>query len=137
MLDYITSQEDAVLTYCASDMVLAICSNVLYLSKLKAQRRAGGHHFLSKNVNFLANNGAVLNLSTIIKAVMSSSADVELAAIFMNAKLAVPIRKTLEEMGHKQPPTLIQIDNSTANSIVTNKIQPKVTKTMDMRFHWL
>ena len=43
----------------------------------------------------------------------------------------------LKEMGHKQPPTPIQMDNLTAEGVITNKIQPKATKVMDMRFHWL
>ena len=88
-------------------------------------------------MEFPANNGVILNLSTIIKAVMSSAAEAELGALFLNAKTAVPIRQTLEEMGHKQPPTPIQTDNSTASGVVNNKIQPKATKAMDMRFHWL
>eukprot|EP00804_Cyclotella_cryptica_P003815 CCRYP_018931-RD/>CCRYP_018931-RD protein AED:0.34 eAED:0.34 QI:0/-1/0/1/-1/0/1/0/60 len=40
-------------------------------------------------------------------------------------------------MGHPQPPTPIQTDNSNALGVVTNTIQPKRTKAMDMRFHWL
>eukprot|EP00804_Cyclotella_cryptica_P017108 CCRYP_003349-RA/>CCRYP_003349-RA protein AED:0.50 eAED:0.45 QI:0/-1/0/1/-1/0/1/0/116 len=40
-------------------------------------------------------------------------------------------------MGHPQPPTPIQTDNSTALSVVNNTIQPKRTKAMDMQFHWL
>eukprot|EP00804_Cyclotella_cryptica_P021646 CCRYP_021133-RA/>CCRYP_021133-RA protein AED:0.45 eAED:0.45 QI:0/0/0/1/0/0/2/0/104 len=43
----------------------------------------------------------------------------------------------LTELGHTQPPTPIQIDNSTALGAITNTIQPKRTKAMDMRFHWL
>jgi hypothetical protein len=43
----------------------------------------------------------------------------------------------LEELGHKQPPTPIQTDNSTACGVVNNEIQPKATKAMDMRFYWL
>jgi hypothetical protein len=31
----------------------------------------------------------------------------------------------------------MQTDNSTALSIVTHNIQPRRTKAMDMRFHWL
>jgi hypothetical protein len=31
----------------------------------------------------------------------------------------------------------IQTDNSTAEGVVNRKIQPKHTKAMDMRFHWL
>ena len=38
-LDYVASQDEAVLTYRASDMVLAIHSNASYLSELDPQRR--------------------------------------------------------------------------------------------------
>eukprot|EP00970_Alexandrium_tamarense_P013334 scaffold3339_cov157-Alexandrium_tamarense.AAC.1 len=40
-------------------------------------------------------------------------------------------------MGHKQTKTPMQTDNSTAEGVVNNKIQPKRTKAMDMRFYWL
>jgi hypothetical protein len=40
-------------------------------------------------------------------------------------------------MGHPQPKTPIQTDNSTAEGVINNKIQLKRTKAMDMRFHWL
>ena len=136
-LDYAATQEDAVLTYRKSDMVLAIHSDASYLSEPKARSRAGGHYFLSENVNDPNDNGAVHTVAKIIKAVMSSAAEAELGGLFINAKTAVPIRKTLEELGHKQPPTPIQTDNSTANGVVNNEIQPKATKAMDMRFYWL
>jgi hypothetical protein len=68
---------------------------------------------------------------------MSSVAEAELGGLFINAKTAVPIRRTLEELGHPQPPTPVQTDNSTACGVVNHKIQPKATKAMDMRFYWL
>ena len=68
---------------------------------------------------------------------MSSAAEAELGALFINAKEAVYIRTILEEMGHHQPHTPVQTDNSTANGVVNNIIQPKHMKAMDMRFHWL
>eukprot|EP00970_Alexandrium_tamarense_P018492 scaffold13343_cov264-Alexandrium_tamarense.AAC.1 len=40
-------------------------------------------------------------------------------------------------MGHPQPPTPIQTDNSTADGIINLRVIPKRTKAMDMRFHWL
>jgi hypothetical protein len=43
----------------------------------------------------------------------------------------------LQEMGHPQPPTPIQMDNSTAEGIINTKVQPKHTKAMDMQVHWL
>ena len=138
LLDYLASQEDAVLTYRASNMVLAVHSDASYLSKSNARSRAGGHFFMSSNDPIPANNGAILTTAQIIKAVMSSAAEAELAALYINAREAVHIRNILEEMGHKQPPTPIQVDNSTAVGIVTNKILTKALKAMDVRFHyWL
>jgi hypothetical protein len=40
-------------------------------------------------------------------------------------------------MGHPQPRTPIQTNNTTAEGVINNKIQPKCTKAMDMRYHWL
>jgi hypothetical protein len=136
-LDYAATHPEAIVTYKKSNMVLAIHSDASYLSEPKARSRAGGHFFLSKNGNNPPNNGAVLNVSKIIKAVMSSAAEAELGALFINAKTAVPMRRTLEELGHPQPQTPIQTDNSTAYGVINNKIQPKATKAMDMRFYWL
>ena len=49
----------------------------------------------------------------------------------------MPVRQNLEDMGHPQPPTLTQTGNYTTYGVVNNNIQPKATKSMDMRFHWL
>ena len=136
-LDYMASQDEAILTFRVSDMVLAILSNVSYLSKPKACSRAGGHMFMSANDDIPANNRAVLNISQIICAVMSSTAEAKLGALLINAKTAVVMQHTLEELGHPQPCMPIQMDNKTANDLLTNKIMPKALKAMDMRFHWL
>ena len=92
---------------------------------------------MSDNSDVPPNNGAVLNILQIIRNVMSSAAEAELGALFVNAKTAVPIRKTLEELGHPQPRTPIQTDNSTAHGLINNKIIAKATKSIDMNFHWL
>jgi hypothetical protein len=76
-------------------------------------------------------------IATIIKAVMSSAAEAELGALFINAKEAVYIRQILEKMDHPQPRTPIQTNNTTTEGVINNKIQPKRTKAMDMRYHWL
>ncbi len=83
------------------------------------------------------NNGAVLNILQIIKAVMSSAAEAKLGVLFINAETAVSIQRTLEEMGHSQSRTPIQTDNLTAHALLTDKILPKALKAMDMQFHWL
>ncbi len=136
-LNYAASHQDTILTYQASDMVLILHSNVSYLSKPKAQSRAGGHFFMSSNVTNPHNNGAVLNIVQLIKAVMFLTAEIELGALYINAHEAVPMRQLLTEMGHIQPRTPIQTNNSTACGVVNSNIQPRQTKAIDMRFHWL
>jgi hypothetical protein len=61
---------DAILTYKKSDMVLAVHSDALYLSEPAARSQAGSHFFCSSNMDDPPNNGAVLNKSKILKAVM-------------------------------------------------------------------
>jgi len=136
-LDYAATHQDAIITYKKSDMVLLVHSDASYLSEPKARSRAGGHFFLSSNTADPTNNGAGLNLAQLIKAVMSSAAEAELGALYINVREAIPQRHVLEEMGHKQPPTPMQTDNSTALGVVNNNIQPRHTKAMDMHFHWL
>jgi hypothetical protein len=136
-LDYAATKEPAVTTYRASDMVLAIHSDAGYLNEEGARSRAGGHHFLSENVASPSNNGAIYNEASIIKAVMSSAAEAEIGALYTNARKGVEERNILKEMGHPQPPTPVQTDNSTAEGIINLRVQPKRTKAMDMRFHWL
>ena len=68
---------------------------------------------------------------------MSSTADAKPRALFINAKTAVSMHYTLEELGHPQPWMPIQMDNKAANDLLTNKIMPKALKAMDMQFHRL
>ena len=68
---------------------------------------------------------------------MASTMEAEFAALYMNARESVAIRNILETHGHKQQPTMLQTDSATAEGILNKKMQPKQTKAMDMRFHWL
>eukprot|EP00804_Cyclotella_cryptica_P027931 CCRYP_003827-RA/>CCRYP_003827-RA protein AED:0.22 eAED:0.22 QI:0/0/0/1/1/1/3/0/649 len=77
-LDYAMTHQNAVVTYRASNMILAVHSDASYLSETKARSRAGGHFFLTENDEVPRNNGAILTLAQIIKSVMSSAAEAEL-----------------------------------------------------------
>eukprot|EP00804_Cyclotella_cryptica_P019046 CCRYP_014461-RB/>CCRYP_014461-RB protein AED:0.41 eAED:0.41 QI:0/-1/0/1/-1/1/1/0/261 len=128
---------EAVLTYHASEMVLATHSDASYLSEPQTCSRAGGHFFLSSNEDTPPNNGAILNIAHIIKHVMASTTEAELAALFITAREAVYICIILMELDHKQPATPLQTDNAMAEAVTNGKVQPKRTKAMGMRFHWL
>ncbi len=136
-MDYAALQDEATVTYLASDMKLTIHSDAFYLSEPKACSRAGGHMFMAGSEEIPINNGAVLNISQIIKAVMPLAAEAKLGALFINAKTTVSMQQTLEEMGHPQPRTPVQTDNSTTHALLTNRILSKALKAMDMRFNWL
>ncbi len=135
-LDDTASQEDAIVTYQASNMRLVIHRDMLYLSESKACSRAGSHMFMAGTEDIPINNGVVLNISQIIRAVMSSATEAKLGALFINATITVLMQHKLEEMEHPQNCTPVQTNNSTAHALLTNKILPKALKAMDMRFHW-
>jgi hypothetical protein len=97
----------------------------------------GDIFFLSNDTTIPPNNGTVLNIAHIIKNIMSSATEADLAGLYIMARKAVYIRIILELFGHKQPPTPLQTDNAMADAVINGKIQPKRTKAMDMRFHWL
>ena len=61
LLDYAATYPDAIVTYNASDMVLAAHSNASYLSESNARSRAGGHFFMSSDTETPHNDGAWLS----------------------------------------------------------------------------
>jgi hypothetical protein len=136
-LDCMATEPEMILTYHASDMVLAVHSDASYLSETRSRSRVGGHFFMAGHNDIPNNNGAMLNISEILKHVVSSASEAEIGGLFINVKAAIPIRHTLIEMGHPQPPTPIQTDNSTAQQLISNKIRQKALKSMEMRFNFL
>ena len=83
------------------------------------------------------NNGAVIAISRIVKAVISSAAEAELCAPFINCREAITSLIVLEDMGHNQTPTPMHTYNMTAIGVVNNNIVSKIMKSIDMRINWL
>ena len=80
-LDYAFTHLNAIVTYQASDMVLAAHSDRSYFSEAKACSQTGGHFFMSSNTPCPHDNGAVLTITQIIKAVMSLAAEAKIRAL--------------------------------------------------------
>jgi hypothetical protein len=138
MLDYLATHPDATIRYHASDMILNIHSDASYLSVSNARSRLGGLFFLgNKSPEQETINRSILNVADVIKNIVASTAESEVGACFHNAQSGAPLRVTLTELGHTQPPTPLQTDNSTAYRIVNETIKQKQSKAMDMRYHWL
>jgi hypothetical protein len=138
LLDYLATHPDDAIRYHASDMILHIHSDASYLSVSNARSRLGGLFFLgNKSPEQDKLNGSIINLAVIIKNVVASAAESEVGACFHDAQSGAPLRVTLTEMGHTQPPTPLRTDNSTAFGILNETIKQKRSKAMDMIYHWL
>ncbi len=135
-LDYAFTHPGAIVTYQESNMVLAAHSDASYLSEANACSQAGGYFFMSSDTPCPHNNGAVLTIAQIIKAVMSLAAKAKIGALSINCWEAVPACHTLEFLGHPQLPTPIQTINTTVLGVINNNIMKKL-KAMDMKHHWL
>ena len=85
----------------------------------------------------MINNGLVHMVSTIICNLMSSEAEANIVALYLNAKFGVFIWNLLEEMGRPQPEMPLQTNNSTAEVIVNRTIFQRCSKAMDMSSYWL
>jgi hypothetical protein len=118
-------------------MVLCAHLDAGFLNKTNSRSRAGAHIFLSENEPFLRFNGAVLSIAQIIKFVMASATESELAALFVTAREMIPHRQTLISMGWSQPKIPIQTDNSTVAGVTNKMIVPCRAKMIDTRFWWL
>jgi hypothetical protein len=130
---------EAKLRYHASYMILNIHSDDLYLSECEAKIRAGGLIYMGSNIDSQnrLTNGAVLIISTILKHVISSAAKEELESVLLNAKEATILRTILIEMGHPQPPTPLQTDNTTSTENSNDLIKQRRAHAMDMHLYWV
>jgi len=145
LLNYCATHPDATVRYHASDMVLWIHSDASYLTAPKGRSRAAGYHFLSStppstmssDTDPPNDNGPIDVLCQIMRPVLASAAEAKLGALFLNAKHACPLRIALLELGHPQPATPIQTDNTTATGIANDNIKQKRSKSIDMHFYWI
>ena len=123
-------------------MILHITSEGSYLSESKSRSRVGGIFYLSSKLpqhNQALDCDHTFNapfhvVAKILKMITSSAMETEVAATFYNAKEALNFRVTLEEIGHPQPPTPMEVDNETAIGFLKSTMKQKRSKEIDMRF---
>ena len=89
------------------------------------QSKAKAHVSLSEDVPMLTSNRAVLKIVQIIKYLMSSAAEGELASFLITSRKCVALRQPLNEMRWPQKPAPTQVNNATAVGVFTDKIIPK------------
>jgi hypothetical protein len=148
LLNYCLTHPEATIRYNKSEMVLHIESDVSYLSESQMRSCAAGYFYLSQTPNHPSKppaptdaappiNGALTLLCNIMREVVSSASEAELAALYYNAHEGIALRNALEEMGHSQLATAIVTDNSTALGIVNDTVRQRRSKASDMRFYWI
>jgi hypothetical protein len=76
LLDYCTRQEEVIITYNKSKIILVVHSDAGYCNEKNLRSRAGGHFFLSNEDKFPPNNGAIF----------TNAAKAKLGALYLNAK---------------------------------------------------
>ena len=93
-----------------------------------------GYFYLGWNQNAdepQQTNGAVDVSASLLPLSAISVAEAELGETFYNAKKGKILRLTLEEMGWKQGPTTIFVDNNTASGICNSTIKRQRSRAMN------
>ena len=135
LMDYLYTYPEVKIQFYASNMNLHIESDAAYLVLPNARSRIAGYFNFPTPLTKL--NGAILVECRGLKHVVASAAEAEMAGVFHNAQIAIPIRRILEGLGHPQPATRIKTDNSTATGFVHNNIISKKSKSWDVRMNWV
>ena len=86
LLDYVATYPNDGILFRKRDMILAAHADAGLLNESRARSRAGAHIFLSENEPKQKLNGPILTIAQIIKTVMASAAEAEMAALFITAK---------------------------------------------------
>ena len=68
---------------------------------------------------------------------MGLAAEYKIGSTYINAQYSFPSRTFIINMGHPQPPTKHQIDNTTAEALSKDTFKKKLSKSIDMHFYWL
>ena len=86
LLDYLATYPDDGITYRTSNIILAGHANATYLNVSQARSRSGSNIVLLEDFLIPLHNSPVLTIAQIIKNVMSSASEAELAGLFAIAK---------------------------------------------------
>ena len=138
-LSYMTAHPHAHVQFHRSDMQHNCHSDASFSGESQARSRAAGFHFLGHYdpTGTAPPNGSIEYISTIIDVIVASATEAELAAIFLNAQLAVSLRHALTFLGHKQGSSLIVSDNLVGVNILNGTAKSKRSRSMDLRFFWI
>ena len=129
-VNYSATHPDAITEYRKSGIILYIYSNASYISEPEARSRSRGNGFLGPNYRTpiqekTPGNGPVHVQCIIMRNVMVSETEAEIGGLFDFVQKATSTRTALAEMGHLQPHTPVETDNTLANIIVNGMAKQK------------
>ena len=102
-LNYCAINPDASIVYYASDMIIQRDTGAAYLVASKARSRNTAYIFMgNKDRNNQIINGPIMVIAKILRMVVASAVEAEVASLFYAAQTIVLLRITAEELGHKQ-----------------------------------
>jgi len=137
VLDYLATHPNAVVQFWASDMVMNIHSDALYLNR-KHEAEHGDFFMgsIPKDGDPIKLNGAFYTLCSVLRFVVASAAEAEPGALFFNCQEGMIFKTDYEDLGHPQPKIPVHCDNATAIGIATNTIKRQRSQAMEMRYFW-
>ena len=138
-LGYMMAHPNAQVVFTKSDMQHQCHSDASFNGDTRGRSRAAGYHFLGNYDPTSGDqpNGFIEYVTSIINVVVASATEAELAAIFINAQLAISLRHALDFLGHPQGPSLIVSDNLVGVNILNGTAKSKRSRSMDLRFFWV
>ncbi len=146
LLGFVSVHRHGCRVFRASDMILTVFSDASYLSRSRARSVAGSYHHLGLGGGSLSGNpddhlafvnGPISCHSNVIPVVCSAVQEAEFAGLFAAARIADDERRILHNLGYPQPPTFLLCDNECAVGLANKTMTPRLSKSIDMRFHWL
>ena len=91
-LNYCATNPDASIVYYASDMIIRGDTDAAYLVASKARSRNAAYIFMeNKDRNNQIINGPIMVIAKILKMVVASAAEAEVASLFHAAQTIVPL----------------------------------------------
>ena len=126
LLDYLGTNPGATIKYYASDMILNVHSDAPYLSARDALSRKARKFFFRWTPQYkhpIHLSGVIFTLCHILKFVATSAPEVELGALFLNAKGEKTMRIILQELINPQTLTPIHCNNATTTGIVNGTVK--------------
>ena len=147
LMNFLHTFPNAKIRFSKSQMILYVDSDAAYLVLPQARSCIAGHFALKDHPPTSPslpqpnhpNNGPILTICRRLRNVVSSAAEAETGAAFINSQTAIPILRTLKILGHPQPieGTPFKMDNSVTTRFIHSNMRQKRSKHWDMRYHWM